>query len=149
MRAESLEGNNLSELLNMSEYTLETSQEKKRCFLAYHVQESYGKHDILGNKIHMNWHNSWMFPTAFPNNKKETCPKLCQFLCFKCFFECFECFFECFECFFECFECFFECFECFECFFECFECFFECFECFFECFECFFECFLYITLFTV
>ena len=42
---------------------------KERCFLAYHVQESYWKHDIMGNKIYMNWHHSWMFPTHFQIRK--------------------------------------------------------------------------------
>ena len=41
---------------------------KKRCFLAYHVMESYGKHDLSGKQICRNWHNTWMFPTAFQNN---------------------------------------------------------------------------------
>ena len=49
-------------------YQVAMHKKKKRYFLAYHMQESYWKHDILGNKIHMNWRHSWMFPTAFPNN---------------------------------------------------------------------------------
>ena len=45
------------------------------------MQESDWKHDIMGNKTHMNWHHSWMFPTAFQNNY-ETFPEICQFLYF-------------------------------------------------------------------
>ena len=43
VRAESLEGNNLSELLNMSEYTLEASQEKKD--VSWHIM----RRKIVGN----------------------------------------------------------------------------------------------------